>query len=238
MYETGAAGLNVAGVVRDDKVESFWTRGTVLFPSLQRRVTALGRRSCEGWRGQGRVSAGLHGDLCGFFVPDLTDEENIGVGAEDRFQYCRERQSCFHVDLYTSSPGDTKFYWVFHCDDVDFWSFHFSECCVQGGGFTNHQSVTRIMPYGGCIIVAYTSRFRLLIPTSLRFVGVDSLSRIRRTSFSPYTVGRVTTREVDAPAADFQRHTSVPLGTRFLGNVHVRHNFYAGHDRCEDCSRG
>ena len=88
-------------------------------PISMSRVTA--RRRVVGVQGREHEvtgERGLDGDLRGLVVADLTDEHDVGVGAQDRAQRGGEGQPGLGVDLHLVDAGEPVLDRVLDRDDV------------------------------------------------------------------------------------------------------------------------
>src|SRR5437667_548345 len=96
------------------------------------------------------------GDFGGFGVPDLPDQNHIGVLAENRSEASGEGQAYVRIDLQLIEPRIVILDRVLHRDDVRRGGLDPIEDAVERGGLAAAGGpVTTIMPLW-CVISAWT----------------------------------------------------------------------------------
>ena len=175
----------------------------------------------------------------GFGVAHLTDEHDVGVGAEDRTQRVREREPDARVDLDLLDAVEPVLDRVLHRDDAldrvltsDSTRVHRRRLAGTGRAGDEHRALrceergARSAPSPrGVEPEARRGRAR-------RAIG----SRRRRITDSPAAVGMVTTRTSTGRPCDGEREPAV-LREAVLRDVEVRHDLQPADQRAQQRER-
>ena len=184
------------------------------------------------------MSAASIADDRGLPVSDLTDEHDVGVGTQDRTQRDREREAGLRVDLHLVDAGQAVLDRVLDRDDVAVGLVERVERRVERRrlartGRAGHEDrAVRLAVRRLEAVVAS----RAGSPSSSSRRTAWPLSRIRMTTFSPYTVGQGRDTKVDAAPADLHADAAV-LRDAALGDVDVGHDLQTADHAGLDAAR-